>query len=100
MGEIAGEVAGTAVWFRTYTPWTARPTMWVSDMYVRPEYRRRGVARALGTTLAARCASGEFCRLDWKMRTDNDSARAFYQGVGATPWDSVLWSLRPDAITS
>lgn len=42
-----GELAGCAsLWIRPRLNWTS-PEAWLPDLYVRPAYRRRGIARAL-----------------------------------------------------
>jgi GNAT superfamily N-acetyltransferase len=42
-----GEVAGMALWFHNYSTWTARPGIYLEDLYVREKYRRRGYATLL-----------------------------------------------------
>jgi GNAT superfamily N-acetyltransferase len=47
LAEVDDAVAGMAVWYRTYSSFLARPGIWLEDLFVRPEYRGRGLGRAL-----------------------------------------------------
>jgi GNAT superfamily N-acetyltransferase len=42
-----GGVAGMALWFFNYSTWTARPGIYLEDLYVREQFRRRGYATLL-----------------------------------------------------
>jgi GNAT superfamily N-acetyltransferase len=83
-GGEAGDgdvVAGMAVWFRTFSTWVGRPGIWLEDLFVRPQYRRLGLATELLTALAGRTDG----RLEWQVLDWNRDAVAFYAGLGAAP---------------
>lgn len=47
VAEVEGDVAGAvSLWFQPRLNWTTRQA-WIPDLYVAPEFRRRGAARAL-----------------------------------------------------
>ena len=50
----AGEVAGMALWFTTFSTWVGKPGIWLEDLYVRPQFRGHGFGKALLTTLMDR----------------------------------------------
>jgi GNAT superfamily N-acetyltransferase len=77
-GEV---VAGMAVSFRTFSTWVGRPGIWLEDLFVRPQYRRLGLATELLAALAARTDG----RLEWQVLDWNRDAVAFYTGLGAAP---------------
>lgn len=74
-----------ALWYVTYSTWTGRHGIWLEDLYVRPEHRGRGLARALLAELAAECVRRGYRRLEWWVLDWNDPALAFYESMGATP---------------
>ncbi len=61
----------------------------VRDLYVAPEHRRAGVARALleHTADAARAAGAQ--RLSLQTETDNEAALALYADLGFRPVDGL-----------
>ena len=44
--------AGYALWFRTYSTFLARPGLYLEDLFVYPEFRKRGLGRQLLAHLA------------------------------------------------
>ncbi|KUF95730.1 CBL-interacting protein kinase 16 [Phytophthora nicotianae] len=49
---IGEQVAGMALFFYNYSTWLASPGVYLEDLYVRPEFRRRGLATLLFGALA------------------------------------------------
>lgn len=83
--EIDGEVAATAVWFLNFSTWDGVAGIYLEDLYVRPTFRRRGLARKLLATLAAECVKNGYSRLTWAVLNWNVNAIALYDGVGGEP---------------
>ncbi len=76
--------AGFAVFFQNYSTFLARPGLYVEDLYVKPEFRGRGIGQAL-LRHCARLANDRGCgRMEWAVLDWNESARAFYRRFGAT----------------
>jgi GNAT superfamily N-acetyltransferase len=76
--------AGFALYFYNYSTFLGRKGLYLEDIYVRPEYRGRGIGRALIVTLA-RIALREGCgRFEWSVLDWNTPAQRFYEGLGAT----------------
>ena len=86
-GDGPGGLDGMAVWFVTYSTWTGRHGIWLEDLWVRPEARRRGLARALMARLAAEACARGWARLDWSVLDWNEPARAFYRSLDAGELD-------------
>lgn len=83
----AGEdgVFGMAVWFLAFSTWTGRHSLYLEDIYVRPDRRRGGAGRALMAALAARAVELGCARMDWSVLDWNEPAMAFYRTLGAAP---------------
>jgi GNAT superfamily N-acetyltransferase len=83
IAECDGEPAGLALYFFIYSTWTSRNGLYLEDLYVAPQFRRRGVARALLTELAqlARDAGCRYMR--WLALRSNRSAIRLYESIGA-----------------
>lgn len=87
IAEADGEPAGFALWFYTFSTFTGRPGIYLEDLYVRPAFRRRGVARSLLTALARRCVAEGLGRFEWAALKWNAPAIAFYESLGAMAMD-------------
>lgn len=75
--------AGFAVCFTNYSTFLAKPGIYLEDLFVKPEFRRRGVGKALLLHLA-KLANARGCgRLEWTVLDWNEPAIRFYQSLGA-----------------
>jgi len=83
IAEFDGQAAGFALYFASYSTWLGHHGIRLEDLYVTPEYRKKGIARALLARLA-RIAVDEGCgRLEWDVLDWNDNAIAVYERLGA-----------------
>lgn len=83
--EIAGDVAGYAVYFYNYSTWLGRNGIWLEDVYVTPKHRGKGAGKAL-LKHVAKIALDENCgRFEWSVLDWNTPAIEFYESVGARP---------------
>jgi ribosomal protein S18 acetylase RimI-like enzyme len=80
IAEVDGATAGVMIWCRTYATFSASPGIYIEDLYVRPQFRRRGIAKALLQRLAREDGANyiHWCVLDW-----NRAAAEFYERIGA-----------------
>ena len=83
--EIDGEVAAMALWFRNFSTWDGVAGLHLEDLFVRPRFRRRGLARMLLSTLAQLCVERGYSRLSWAVLDWNSDAIALYDAVGGRP---------------
>ena len=81
IAEFAGKPVGFALYTFNYSVWTGARGIFVEDIWVIPEQRRGGVARALMTALARECAAKGFKRIDLNV-LDWNPARGFYEKIG------------------
>jgi len=87
-----GEVAGFALWYRTFSTFRGDTGIWLEDLYVRPRYRRRGLGRELLGMLRGLTEG----RVEWAVLDWNEPAIAFYRSLGAHPvegWTRYRWVL-------
>jgi GNAT superfamily N-acetyltransferase len=91
LAEIDGAAVGYAIVFETYSTFLARPTLFLEDLFVRPEARRRGAGGALLRYLAAEAVRRGCGRMEWMVLDWNDLAQGFYRRAGAAQMDE--WRL-------
>ena len=101
IAELDGQVAGYAVFFEFYSTFQARAGLFVDDIFVRPQFRKKGIGRAL-LAHVARIAwqEGYFC-MRWEVLDWNSPAIEFYKRLGAEfldEWKAVM--LIGDALES
>jgi len=85
VAEVDGEVAAMALWFLNFSTWDGVAGVYLEDLYVRPRFRRLGLARRLLTALAGECVDNGYTRLAWAVLNWNTDAIALYEAVGAQP---------------
>jgi len=83
LGLWQGTAVGYAITFETYSSFLARPTLYLEDIFVRPEFRGRGIGSALlrhliGTAHERGCGRMEWTCLDWNIK-----AQETYERLGA-----------------
>lgn len=95
VAEVDGTVAGMAIWYRTFSTWTGRHGIWLEDLFVLPDHRRRGLGRALLAALAGQAEAEGAARLEWAVLDWNEPSIRFYESLGARPvegWTRYRWT--------
>jgi GNAT superfamily N-acetyltransferase len=85
VAEVDGEIAAMALWFLNYSTWDGVAGIYLEDLFVRPGFRRRGLARALLAALASECLRRGYTRLSWAVLNWNADAITLYDGIGGKP---------------
>jgi GNAT superfamily N-acetyltransferase len=83
MAEMDGTVAGFALYFFQYSTWEGRPALYLEDLFVREQFRKRGIGVALFRRLAQIAVERECTRFQWECLDWNQPALDFYGSVGA-----------------
>jgi GNAT superfamily N-acetyltransferase len=83
LAEVDGAPAAFALYFATFSTWLCRPSIYLEDLFVRPDHRRGGVGRELLSHLARIAVERGCARLDWSALTWNSPALEFYAALGA-----------------
>lgn len=93
IAEWEGQPAGYALFFGFYSTWVGRPGLFLEDLFVRQEFRGKGIGRSLLAALAAFAQRENCYGLRWEVLDWNQPAIDFYKSLGATfldQWKSVL----------
>src|SRR5262249_35174731 len=100
LAEETGEAVGYALFFHNYSTFRGQPTLYLEDLFVRPEHRGKGHGKAL-LRAVARLALERGCgRLEWSVLNWNQPAIDFYQALGAVPMDQwTIYRLTGEALT-
>jgi GNAT superfamily N-acetyltransferase len=97
-GAPSGKAAGFALFFHTFSTFLGRRSLWLEDLFVRPEHRGAGIGTALLHHLFDRAGGG---RVEWSVLDWNEPSIAFYRSLGAQPMEAwLLYRLTGDAMTA
>ena len=84
IAECEGEAAGLALFFAVYSTWISRSPICLEDLYVAPQFRRRGIAKILMRELARIALAQEAGQVKWLVLNHNRRAMRFYEKLGAS----------------
>lgn len=101
LAEADGRVAGFALWFYTFSTFVGRHGIYLEDLFVEPEFRGRGIGKALVRHLARRCVAEGLGRFEWAVLDWNAPAIQFYRAQGARLLDDwTICRIEGDALRS
>ena len=94
IAEWGGQTAAYALYFFTYSTWAGRRSLFVEDLFVRPEFRRKGIGKALLKHMAVIAREQNCYGMRWEVLHWNTSAIDFYRSLGVklqSEWFQVLF---------
>ena len=83
LAELDGATAGMALYFYNFSTFLMQPGLYLEDLFVRPDYRRRGVGQALLKYLGQLAVEKGCGRFEWSVLDWNTPAIEFYRRMGA-----------------
>lgn len=100
LAEAGGDAIGFALWFHNFSTFLGRHGLYLEDLFVLPEWRSRGVGRALLVHLARIAVERGCGRMEWSVLDWNAPAIGFYRRLGAVPMDEwTVYRLTGEALT-
>lgn len=83
IAEWEGAPAGFALWFYNFSTFRGRYGLYLEDLFVKPEYRGKGLGKALLVNLARRAVAEGCARVEWSVLDWNRPSIEFYESLGA-----------------
>lgn len=83
LAEWNGQSVGLALYFFNYSTWKGRQGIFLDDLFVQPEFRGKGIGRALLVEVARIAAAANCGRYEWLVLDWNRPAIEFYESLGA-----------------
>lgn len=81
-----GTEAGFVLFFHNYSTFLGKAGIYIEDLYVKPEYRGKGIGRKLLEYIAGLAIERGCGRVEWWVLNWNP-ARKFYEAIGAKSMD-------------
>jgi len=96
---VGGQAAGFTVYYRTFSTFAARPGLYLEDLFVRSEFRRNGIGKALLKEVGLLAHAMGAGRYEWTTLTWNRNARDLYSRIGAREMrDWLLLRMESEAL--
>ncbi len=83
---VDGIEAGFALYFNNFSTFLGKPGIYLEDLYVLPEFRKRGIGKEILSYLARIATDNDWGRMEWWVLNWNP-ARKFYENIGAVAMD-------------
>lgn len=88
LGALHGEFVGAAICYWGFSTFTGKPMINIHDLAVLPEFRGRGVGKALMQDVEQRARKSGCNRVTLEVHDSNEGAKRLYASQGFGPWDS------------
>jgi GNAT superfamily N-acetyltransferase len=92
LAEWDGQTAGYALFFDFYSSFQGRVGLYLDDIFVRPQFRKQGIGRALLGHIAGIASKEKYFCVRWEVLDWNTPAIEFYRNLGAVfldEWKAV-----------
>ena len=83
IAENEGVAVGFAVYFQNFSTFKGKPGLYLEDLFVKPDWRKHGIGRALLVRLAQIAVERGCPRFEWVALDWNQNAIDFYEKLGA-----------------
>ncbi len=91
IAEFEGRIAGQTIFFHNFSTFVGKPGLYIEDLYVRPEFRGKGIGKALLNEVIKIAKERNCGRVEWVVLDWNQPAIDFYKSMGAKPLDE--WTI-------
>ncbi|WP_414409565.1 N-acetyltransferase family protein [Synechococcus sp. W65.1] len=89
LAEVEGQAVGFALYFRHFSTFLTRPGLYLEDLFVLPEFRGRGIGKALLARVAQEAVAKGYGRLEWMGWFWTGTSRQ-WSSIGAWAPNSTL----------
>nr|WP_314073664.1 GNAT family N-acetyltransferase [uncultured Roseococcus sp.] len=83
LAEVGGRPVAVCLWYRTFSSFAGKAELWIEDVFVEPEHRNKGIARAAFRLVAQRALDEGCAGIGWNVLDWNAPAIAAYRAMGA-----------------
>jgi GNAT superfamily N-acetyltransferase len=99
--ELNDEIAGHVFFFRNYSTFLAKPGLYIEELYVRPQFRAKGIGKKLLVKVIQLARQKNYGRVEWAVLNWNEPAIEFYKKIGSVQMDEwTLFRLTEDKFDS
>lgn len=81
--ECDDQVIGYAIYYPIFGSFAAHANVHLEDLYIREEYRKRGLGRVFFEAIAGRAKEEGYAKMEWSCLDWNTPSIGFYEKIGA-----------------
>ncbi len=81
--ECDDKVIGYAIYYPIFGSFAAHANVHLEDLYIREEYRKRGLGRVFFEAIAGRTKEEGYAKMEWSCLDWNTPSIGFYEKIGA-----------------
>ncbi|EGG15059.1 HAG group protein [Cavenderia fasciculata] len=89
-GQEQGQLIGYTIHFLSFSTFLCRPGIFLEDLYIKPEYRGKGLGKKLLLHLTKIAQDKGYGRVEWQCLTWNVEAQKLYNSTGAEVMDGWM----------
>lgn len=99
LAQWEGRPAGFVIYFYNFSSFLGQPGIYIEDVFVRPDFRGKGIARNIFRHLAQKALVEGCGRLGWSVLNWNSKAIELYASLGAESLDDwVMQRVKGEAL--
>jgi len=98
LGKINNQFVSYITFFMTYSSFLARQTLYLEDLFVLREYRKKGIGQRMFAFCVQQARDRNCGRMEWCVLNWNTPAINFYKKNGANQLDWAFFRLTRDEI--
>jgi GNAT superfamily N-acetyltransferase len=87
IAENKSEPVGFALFFHNFSTFLGKPGLYLEDVYIKPEFRKKGFGTHILQFLAKLAVERGCGRFEWSVLDWNEPAIQFYESLAAKPQD-------------
>jgi GNAT superfamily N-acetyltransferase len=87
LAYYCNQPAGMALFFHNFSTFVGKPGIYLEDLYVKPEFRGKGIGKSLLLQLIKIAGKRNCGRVEWAVLDWNQPAIDFYTKLGAESMD-------------
>ena len=91
IGYVDNVAVSYVIYFYTYSSYLGKQSIYIEDIYIKPEYRKFGLGKKILTFMAQKAVEKGCDRLDWTCLDWNINAIDFYKHMGAKHLENRLY---------
>ncbi|MCB9987766.1 MAG: GNAT family N-acetyltransferase [Rhodospirillales bacterium] len=85
VGYEGGTPVSLVTWDYLFSLYSPRRMFNMRTLYVRPDFRKRGLGRKLVAFMGQKAMDDDCCAMKWSVMPGNDKALKFYKSMGIEP---------------